>query len=201
MKRPFLIGVAGGISSGKSTVCTTIVKELEKLNVEHKKSVLVISMDSFYRQLSGSQLKRAEVGDFNLDHPDSFDDELCYESLIKLLNRETIKLRIYDKKTYRSTGEHIVSSETIPDVIMIEGILVFYYPKIRELFHMKLFVDCDADIRLSRRVLRDMTEFSRSLDFILNYYQKYVKPTFEDFCLPTKKYAGKFTILQFTMKN
>lgn len=190
-KKPFLIGVAGGISSGKSTVCETIIVELGKLGNMQAKQVLVISLDSFYRTLSADNLKRAEHGEFNLDHPDSFDDDLCLRTLTSLMQNKDgkVDIAIYDRKSYRTTGQRSISSDAMPDVIIIEGILVFYYPKIRELCQMKLFVDCDADTRLSRRVTRDMIEYNRPLDFILNYYQKYVKPTFEDFCLPTKKYA------------
>lgn len=94
------------------------------------------------------------------------------------------------RKKYRLSGETLkVTPDMTPDILIIEGILVFYYPKIRELCQMKLFVDCDADTRLSRRVLRDMNDYHRPLDQVLAYYQKYVKPAFEEFCLPTKKYA------------
>jgi len=109
---------------------------------------------------------------------------------MNIIEGKTVQIPVYDKKSYKTTEETVsVSPETVPDVIIIEGILVFYYPKIRELCNMKLFVDCDADTRLSRRVRRDMEEYKRPLDHILGYYQKFVKPAFEEFCLPTKKYA------------
>ncbi len=107
-----------------------------------------------------------------------------------MIEGKTVQIPVYDKKSYKASEDLVkVSPENVPDVLIIEGILVFYYPKIRDLCNMKLFVDCDADTRLSRRVLRDMNEFKRPLDHILGYYQKYVKPAFEEFCLPTKKYA------------
>jgi len=190
--KPFLIGVAGGISSGKSSVCKKIIDELSELNQANDKHILVISLDSFYKQLTGDELSRAERGDHNLDHPDSFDEELAYTTLTNLIEgkREVVKIPVYDKKSYQESGEQIsVRRDTTPDVIIIEGVLVFYYPKIRNLCQMKLFVDCDADTRLSRRVIRDMTDYKRPLDQILSYYQKFVKPAFEEFCLPTKKYA------------
>lgn len=189
-KEPFLIGVAGGISSGKSSVCRKIIDDLENLDKQHKKQVLIISLDSFYKVLSNEELLKAERGDHNLDHPESFDEDLAYNTFMNIIEGKTVQIPVYDKKTYKTTEETVsVSPETVPDVIIIEGILVFYYPKIRDLCNMKLFVDCDADTRLSRRVRRDMEEYKRPLDHILGYYQKFVKPAFEEFCLPTKKYA------------
>lgn len=189
-KEPFLIGVAGGISSGKSSVCKKIIEELGKLNSSHKKHVFVISLDSFYKPLSGEDLAKAERGELNLDHPDSYDDELAYKVLTDLIQGRKVRIPVYDKKLYRIKEDFIeVDESNSPDVVIIEGILTFYYPQIRDLCQMKLFVDCDADTRLSRRVTRDLQEYKRPLDHVLNYYQKFVKPAFEEFCLPTKKYA------------
>ena len=85
---------------------------------------------------------------------------------------KTVQIPIYDKKIYRNSEKVIsITPETVPDVIIFEGILVFYYPKIRDLCNMKLFVDCDADTRLSRRVQRDMEDFNRPLDHILSNRQ------------------------------
>ena len=132
MKKPFLIGVAGGISSGKSTVCHKITEELALLNNAHKKHVLVISLDSFYRPLNGDELARAERAEYNLDHPDSFDDELCYNTLTRIIANQKVEIPVYDKKTYRTTGQIIrIDADSIPDVVIIEGILIFFYPKIR----------------------------------------------------------------------
>ena len=191
-KKPFLIGVAGGISSGKSSVCKNIVEQLAQLNNDHKKQIMIISFDSFYRHLTPDEQLKAQRGEHNFDHPTSFDDEKAYKTLIDLINGKEISIQIYDNKTYSFKSEALVikpSENALIDVLIIEGILVFYYPKIRDLFQMKLFVDCDADTRLSRRVLRDMGEYNRDLEQILAYYTKSVKPAFEDFCLPTKKYA------------
>jgi uridine kinase len=189
-KEPFLIGVAGGISSGKSSVCKKIIEELAVLNKDLEKRVLVISLDSFYKRLSEEDRLRAERHDINLDHPAAFDDKLAYNTLIDLIQGKSVEVPSYDKKTYRFSDEPtIIDQDEITDVIIIEGILVFYYPEIRNLCQMKLFVDCDADTRLARRVTRDLKEFNRPLDLILSYYQKFVKPAFEEFCLPTKKYA------------
>jgi uridine kinase len=189
-KEPFLIGVAGGISSGKSSVCKKIIDELAVLNKDLEKRVLIISLDSFYKRLSEEDRQRAERHDINLDHPAAFDDKLAYSTLTDLMQGKTVQLPCYEKKTYRFAEKPtVIDQDEITDVIIIEGILVFYYPEIRNLCQMKLFVDCDADTRLARRVTRDLREFNRPLDLILSYYQKFVKPAFEEFCLPTKKYA------------
>lgn len=189
-KEPFLIGVAGGISSGKSSVCKKIIDELAKLNHQHHKHVLIISLDSFYKQMNDEDRQRAERNDINLDHPEAFDEELAYDTLTRLIKGQQVVIPHYDKKSYRIVPElaQRVDGDK-QDVVIIEGILVFFYQKIRDLCQMKLFVDCDADTRLARRVLRDMKEYNRPLDQVLAYYQKFVKTAFEDFCLPTKKYA------------
>ena len=176
--QPFLIGVAGGISSGKSTVCKKIIDELTQLNIKHKKKIVIISLDSFYKPLSDEQLAKAERGEYNLDHPDSFDDELAYATLSDIIEgKKAIDLPIYDNKSYNFiTGSKIhFTPDTKPDVVILEGILVFYYPKLRDMCQLRLFVDCDADTRLSRRVMRDLSDYDRPLEQVLEYYQKYVK--------------------------
>jgi uridine kinase len=191
-REPFVVGVAGGISSGKSSCCKKIIDELKQLNADNKKNIVIISLDSFYKKLSTEDRTKAELAELNLDHPDAVNEQLAYDTLLALIRGKPVQIPVYCKKTYNTTGDVMmldVKTGCIPDVLIIEGILVFYYPKIRELCQMKLFVDCDADTRLSRRVLRDMKDFHRTLDHILTYYQKFVKPAFEEFCLPTKKYA------------
>jgi len=188
-KPPFLIGVAGGTASGKSTVCKTLMEALgqnEMSNLE--KQVVSLSQDSFYRELSPAEIARANKGMFNFDHPDAFDSELMESVLQDILQGKPTKIPIYDFKTNaRVPGEFIVIYPS--DVVMVEGILVFYFPKIRELFNLKLFVDTDADTRLARRVLRDIEERGRDLEHVLHQYTTLVKPAFEEFCIPTKKYA------------
>jgi uridine kinase len=110
-------------------VCRKIIEELEALNNDHKNQhVLIISLDSFYKKLSNDELIKAERGDPpNLDHPDSFDEELAHSTLISLIEGKTVQIPVYDKKSYKLTEELIrVTPETIPDVLIIEGILVFY---------------------------------------------------------------------------
>ncbi|KAL0850562.1 hypothetical protein ABMA28_012336 [Loxostege sticticalis] len=188
-KTPFLIGVAGGTASGKSTVCQRIMEKLGQQQKEHtERRVVCISQDSFYRTLTTSERLRAERGQFNFDHPDAFDDKKLLTVLKDILAGKKVEVPEYD---YITNAIHPHRSHTIypADVVLIEGILVFYFPEVRELFHMKLFVDTDSDTRLARRVPRDIMERGRDLEQVLNQYMNFVKPAFEEFCLPTKKFA------------
>jgi len=189
MRPPFLIGVAGGTASGKTTVCKRLMESLgqnKRSNLE--KQVVSLSQDSFYRELSPTEIVKANKGMFNFDHPDAFDNELMESVLQDIIQGRPTKIPIYDFKTNaRVPGEFTVIYPS--DVVMVEGILVFYFPRIRELFNLKLFVDTDADTRLARRVLRDIEERGRDLEHVLHQYTTLVKPAFEEFCIPTKKYA------------
>jgi len=189
LRTPFMIGVAGGTASGKSTVCSTLVDKLGQSEVNAKeKQVVILSQDSFYRELSPAEAAKAMKGTFNFDHPDAFDNQLMESVLTDVINGRQTKVPVYDFKTNsRSPGEFTTIYPS--DVILVEGILVFYYPRMRDLFHLKLFVDTDADTRLARRVMRDIRDRGRDLENVLHQYTTLVKPAFEEFCLPTKKYA------------
>ncbi|XP_014232428.2 probable uridine-cytidine kinase isoform X1 [Trichogramma pretiosum] len=188
-KTPFLIGVSGGTASGKSTVCQRIMEKLGQVDKDHKeRQVVCISQDSFYRDLTPSEKIKAEKGQFNFDHPDAFDNDLILQTLQDILAGKKCEIPVYDYKT-----NSIIPNQTTTiypaDVVLFEGILVFYFSNIRDLFHMKLFVDTNSDTRLERRVPRDVKERGRDLDYVLNQYLNFVKPAFEEFCLPTKKFA------------
>ncbi|XP_076436413.1 LOW QUALITY PROTEIN: uridine-cytidine kinase 2-B-like [Babylonia areolata] len=186
--RPFLIGVAGGTASGKSSVCSKIMEQLGQAQVDNRqRQVYIISQDSFYRNLSAEEHQRAVAGKFNFDHPDSFDMDLMIKTMKDIAAGKTVEIPTYDYVSHKreNTGQVVYPA----DVVLLEGILVFYFPELRNMFHMKLFVDTDPDTRLSRRVLRDIQERGRNLEKILHQYTSLVKPAFEEFCLPTKKYA------------
>jgi len=189
VKKPFLIGVAGGTASGKSTVCKRIIEKLGQAEVnDQQRQVVSISQDSFYRELTDEEKSRAQRGRFNFDHPDAFDENLMYTTMKDILDGKKVTINCYDYRTNSlSPNEQITIYPA--DVVLFEGILVFYFPAIRELFHMKLFVDTDSDTRLARRVPRDIKERGRDLDQVLNQYMLFVKPAFEEFCSPTKKFA------------
>lgn len=186
--RPFLIGVAGGTASGKSSVCAKIMEQLGQAAVDSRqRQVCIISQDSFYRNLAPDEHQRAIRGNFNFDHPDAFDMDLMIKTMKDIAACKTVEIPTYDYVSHKrgDSGQHIYPV----DVVLLEGILVFYFPELRNMFHMKLFVDTDPDTRLSRRVLRDIQERGRDLEKILHQYTSLVKPAFEEFCLPTKKYA------------
>merc|ERR1712241_1050322 len=188
-RKPFMIGVAGGTASGKSTVCDKLMEKLgqNEMNIGEKQ-VVHLSQDSFYRELNQVESEKARKGMFNFDHPNAFDNVLMESCLQSILEGRQTQIPVYDFKTNaRVPGAYTVIYPS--DVVLVEGILVFYYPDIRNLFNLKLFVDTDADIRLARRVMRDIEERGRDLETVLLQYTSLVKPAFEEFCIPTKKYA------------
>jgi len=181
----FIIGVAGGTASGKSSVCARI---MERLGDQHQRRVITLAQDSFYRELSADENARALKGEFNFDHPDAFEHQLMLSTLNDLRNGKGVRVPKYD---FRTNSRVIDEFDTLDpaDVILVEGILIFFDPNLRDMFNMKLFVDTDSDIRLARRVERDTAERGRTLSQVLSQYLTTVKPAFEEFCLPTKKYA------------
>ncbi|KAK4483220.1 hypothetical protein RD792_010402 [Penstemon davidsonii] len=166
-KQPFVIGVSGGTASGKTTVCDMIIQQL------HDHRVVLVNQDSFYRGLTFEELER--VHEYNFDHPDAFDTEQLLECVETLKSGQSVHLPIYDFKTHQRSSDSF-RQVNASDVIILEGILVFHDQRVRNLMNMKIFVDTDADVRLARRIRRDT-------------YAKFVKPAFDDFVLPSKKYA------------
>ncbi|CAN0879428.1 Uridine kinase-like protein 4 [Linum grandiflorum] len=179
-KQPFIIGVAGGAASGKTTVCDMIIQQL------HDQRVILVNQDSFYFNLTEEELKR--VHEYNFDHPDAFDNDQLLSAMEKLRHGQAVDIPNYDFKSYKS--DVFPARRVNPsDVIILEGILIFHDLRIRELMNMKIFVDTDADVRLARRIRRDTAKKGRDISTILDQYSKFVKPAFDDFILPTKKYA------------
>ncbi|XP_014507357.1 uridine kinase-like protein 1, chloroplastic isoform X2 [Vigna radiata var. radiata] len=174
--QPFIIGVAGGTASGKTTVCDIIIQQLQ----DHR--VVLVCQDSFYRGLTNDELKR--VHEYNFDHPNAFDTEQLVETLGQLKSGQSVQIPIYDFKLHqRSTDRSRQVNGS--DVIIMEGILVFHEQRVRNMMNMKIFVDADPDVRLARRIKRDTVERGRDIQS----YAKFVKPAYEDFILPSKKYA------------
>lgn len=178
-REPFLIGVAGGSASGKKTVCDMIIEQL------HDQRVVLINQDSFYRDLPIEKL--AKVHEYNFDHPDAFDTEKLLCCLESLKHGSSVDIPGYDFRSHK----HLWPARKVnpSDVIILQGILVFHDPHVRELLNMKIFVDTDADVRLARRIQRDTVEKKRDISMVLDQYSKFVKPAFEEFILPQMKFA------------
>ena len=178
-KEPFLIGVAGGTASGKTTVCDLIMHNLQE------KRVVLIAQDSYYRGLTPDE--HDNVSSYNFDHPDAIDVKSLVETLKSLLLRNPVKVPVYDFVTHSRVEETIAVEPA--DVIIIEGILVLAMKEVRDLCHMKIFVDTDDDLRLARRLKRDTVDRGRSVDGVITQYTTFVKPMFDTFVSPSKKYA------------
>jgi uridine kinase len=179
VSKPLIIGIAGGSGSGKSTVASNVADALSSL------SVAFIDMDAYYRNFS--TLSFDERRHLNWDHPDAFDYDLLTDHLTRLANRETIEKPVYDFVTHLRSSDHIRLDPS--DVIVIDGILLFVDERVRDLCDVKVFVDADADIRLIRRIRRDMSARGRPLDEIIEQYLSAVQPMHLQFVEPSKRYA------------
>jgi uridine kinase len=177
--KPLIIGIAGGSGSGKSTVARKVAESLDGA------SAAFIDMDAYYRDFS--HLSMEERRNVNWDHPDAFDHELLAEQLSRLIEGEAIEKPVYDFVTHsRSPRTERVEPA---DVIVIDGILLFVDEQVRALCDVKVFVDTDADIRLIRRIRRDMNKRGRPLQEILDQYLSTVQPMHLQFVEPSKRYA------------
>lgn len=174
-----IIGIAGGTGSGKTTVVTNI---LRNLNAE---DVLVISQDNYYKD--HNELSFDEREKMNFDHPRSIDFELLTSHVQSLRNGDIIEQPVYSFITHSRKDETIITHPK--NVIIIEGILVLTNPELRDLFDVKIFVHADSDERLIRRIRRDIQERGRDLDEVLTRYQKTLKPMHEQFIEPSKSHA------------
>jgi uridine kinase len=179
MPRRILIGIAGGSGSGKTVVARTIVRELGS------KRVVIIDQDSYYKDLEQVPFRDREARNF--DHPDAFDSELMIQHLRELLDGHAIEQPVYDYSQHRRTSETRRISDHL--VIVLEGILIFHDPELRALMDIKLYVDADSDVRLIRRLRRDLTERGRSVDAILRQYEDSVRPMHLQFVEPSKRFA------------
>ena len=178
MPKITVMGIAGGTGAGKSTLVQAIKKHFGR-------QIVCLSHDSYYRDLSHLSLaKRQKV---NFDHPDSLETTLLIKQLKDLLEGKTIAVPVYDFKVSNRTTKTI-KVEPAP-VILVEGILIFANRKLASMFDIKVFVDAEADIRLGRRIKRDIEERGRTLEFSLNQYLTMSKPMHDRFVEPYKKTA------------
>ncbi|AUS87614.1 uridine kinase [Lysinibacillus sp. HST-98] len=179
VKRPVVIGIAGGSCSGKTSVTRAIY------DVFREHSVVVIEQDFYYKDQS--HLTFEERLGTNYDHPLAFDNDLLIEHIKKLLVRQPIEKPVYDYVQH-TRAEEVIHVEPV-DVIILEGILVLEDADLRDLMDIKLFVDTDSDLRIIRRIMRDIKERGRTTDSVIEQYLSAVRPMHNLFIEPTKRYA------------
>lgn len=173
-----VIGIAGGTGSGKSTL-------INKIKDQFGESITMLSHDFYYRKIEDKTYE--ERCQLNYDHPDAFETELMVEHIKKLKNWETIEHPIYDFTIHnRAEGTVVVKPSK---VVVVEGILIFENKELLDTFDIKVFVDTDADVRIIRRILRDVEERGRTLESVVTQYLTTVKMMHEQFVEPSKKYA------------
>lgn len=178
-QKPLVIGIAGGSGSGKTTVSKEISKRLPA------DRVLILTEDAYYND--NSALSMDERKKINYDHPNAYDTDLLIEQLQDLLDGKAIELPTYNFNIL-SRAKDTIHVEPA-DIIILEGILVLASEELRKFMDIKLFVDADDDIRFIRRLQRDTQERGRSIDWIISQYLATVKPSYNQFVEPCKKYA------------
>ena len=174
-----IIGISGGTGSGKTTLAGKI---LASIGADR---VISLQQDSYYRNLGDMPLDQRRKANF--DHPDAYDNELLFENLKSLRAGEGIRRPVYDFVNHLRKPESILV-EPLP-VVLVEGILVFFEARIRRLMDVKIFVDCDADIRFTRRLTRDIRDRGRSVESVIEQYVSTVRPMHLKFVAPSKRYA------------
>ena len=174
-----MIGIAGGSGSGKTTVAQEILQRVGPDRIAY------IQHDSYYKDLTG--LPPTQRNEVNFDHPNSLETELLIRHVEKLKAGQPIEVPVYDFSTDSRTGETFMIQPH--RVIIVEGILIFVERALRDLFDVKIFVDTDPDVRLIRRLQRDITERGRSVESVIKQYQSTVRPMHLEFVEPSKRYA------------
>ncbi len=176
---PLVIGIAGGSGSGKTTVAQTILQRVGPDRISF------LQHDAYYKDLSGlPPIQRAEV---NFDHPNSLENELLIKHILQLKKGQAVEVPIYDFSTHSRTDRTFTVQPR--SVILVEGILIFAESSLRDLFDVKIFVDTDSDLRLIRRLQRDIAERGRTTESVIKQYMSTVRPMHLDFVEPSKRYA------------
>jgi uridine kinase len=176
---PFLIGIAGGTGSGKTTVANAIAKRVGE------ERIAILSHDSYYRDFV--DLPKDILDRQNFDHPDSLESELLVRHIKALKQGMVVETPIYDFRVHRRATE---TRRVEPrKVILVDGILIYAEPELRKLFDVRIYVDTDADIRLIRRLKRDLSERGRTVESVVTQYESTVRPMHMEFVEPSKRYA------------
>ncbi len=173
-----VLGIAGGTGSGKTTVARAIAGAFLD-------NAVVVEQDCFYLDRSG--MPQEERENVNYDHPDAIDLPLLMHCIIQLKNNKKTQIPIYDFNTHTRKKEKLVVGPA--PIVILEGILIFHYPDLRNLMDLKVFVQTDSDVRLARRIKRDMDERGRSLGSVLKQYFRTVKPMHDKYVEPSKYHA------------
>ena len=176
---PLVIAIAGGSGSGKTTVAQAILNRVGRHRIAY------LPHDAYYRDLK--ELPRVQRDQVNFDHPNSLETSLLVEHIRKLKNGEVVLLPIYDFTTHSRTDRTLRIEPQ--KVILVEGILIFVEPELRNLFDVKIFVDTDPDLRFIRRLERDITERARTVETVIHQYLTTVRPMHMDFVEPSKRFA------------
>ena len=179
MRRPIVIGVTGGSGSGKTSVSRAILDKFTEV------SILLLEQDFYYKDQS--ELPFEERLKTNYDHPFAFDTDLFIKELQKLIQYESIEQPVYDYSKH-TRSDQVIHREP-KEVIIVEGILILEDKRLRDLMDIKVYVDTDDDIRIIRRIKRDMESRGRTLDSVIHQYLTVVKPMHQQFIEPTKKFA------------
>lgn len=174
-----VIGIAGGSGSGKTTVAQEI---LQRVGPER---IAFLQHDSYYKDLSG--LPPTQKAEVNFDHPNSLETELLIQHIASLRDGKPVEVPIYNFSTHSRTSQTYTVQPRM--VILVEGILIFTEPALREMFDVKIFVDTDSDLRFIRRLERDITERGRTTESVIKQYQATVRPMHLEFVEPSKRYA------------
>ena len=177
--KPVVIGIAGGTGSGKTTVANVV---LRRVGMDQ---IAFLPHDAYYRDLS--DLTIDERRRINFDHPDSLESDLLVQHVMQLKNGQPVELPVYDFTNHSRTNKTIHVEPR--QIILVEGILIFYESELRKLFDVKIFVDTDADIRFIRRLQRDIIERGRTTESVINQYLNTVRPMHMEFVEPSKRYA------------
>ncbi len=182
VKTGLLVGIAGGSGAGKTTLVNVISEKLKALaSIE----TTIVNHDSYYKEYS--HLSKTEKDKLNFDHPNSLDNHLFVEHLALLKQGQSVLAPVYDFATHsRLTNTIIIKPSS---VILVDGILLLVEPKIREILDIKIFLDTPADIRILRRLHRDINERGRTVESVINQYLATVRPMHEQFVEPSKQYA------------
>lgn len=179
VRRPFVIGVAGGTCSGKTTVAERLAATVGN------ERLALIKQDAYYIERSHQRIE--ERAQANYDHPDAFDWALMYQHLKDLLDGRTVAVPVYDYAQHNRSSDVVLVSPA--PIVVFEGILALFDQPLRELFDLKIYVDTDADIRLTRRLQRDVAERGRTHDRIIAQYLTTVRPSHMQFIEPSKRHA------------